>query len=340
MQAGLEGRIQIVLNSATQSASVQIQRPLAAIQKLLIGKTVEQVLERIPLLFSICGQAQSFAALLAVQKALKLPNQPKLLERQAQLVQLETQREHVLRILMDWSTWLGQQPNPSLIQQAMCIVLQARQVWFQDAHAFSLTSKLATTDTDIIKLWEAFLETHIFSMSLDKWEQLNTLNALQVWIDAQTTVAAKTLAQLQQQQLASLGANDFPLVEEVSVLKRQAQQPIIQAALAAYGNGVFTRYLARLVELVQPSLMNLAHQQVEAARGSLRHQVQLDAQGLIKNYEILAPTDLTFAPKGVATQGLQTLMQTIVNSELERQARLWMAALDPCVAYDLELSYA
>lgn len=340
MQAGLEGRIQIVLNSATQSASVQIQRPLAAIQKLLIGKTVEQALERIPLLFSICGQAQSFAALLAVQKALKLPNQPKLLERQAQLVQLETQREHVLRILMDWSTWLGQQPNPSLIQQAMCIVLQARQVWFQDAYAFSLTSKLATTDTDIIKLWEAFLETHIFAMSLDKWEQLNTLNALQVWIDAQTTVAAKTLAQLQQQQLASLGANDFPLVEEVSVLKRQAQQPIIQAALAAYGNGVFTRYLARLVELVQPSLMNLAHQQVEAARGSLRHQVKLDAQGLIKNYEILAPTDLTFAPKGVATQGLQTLMQTIANSELERQAHLWMAALDPCVAYDLELSYA
>ncbi|HMT93974.1 hypothetical protein [uncultured Thiothrix sp.] len=340
MQAGLEGRIQIVLNSATQSASVQIQRPLAAIQKLLVGKTVEQALERIPLLFSICSQAQSCAALLAVQKTLKLPSQPKLLETQAQLVRLETQREHVLRILMDWSTWLGQQPNPSLIQQAMRIVPQARQAWFQGARAFTLTSELATTDTEIMDVWESFLETHIFAMSLDKWEQLNTLKALQRWIAAQATVAAQTLAQLQQQQLASLGANDFPLAEEASVLKRQAQQPIIRAALAAYGNGVFTRYLARLVELVQPSIMNLAHQQVEAARGSLRHVVQLNAQGLVKNYEILAPTDLTFASQGVVSEGLQALMQTASSSELVSQARLWIAALDPCVAYDLELSYA
>lgn len=340
MQVGLEGRIQIVLNSTTQNVSVQIKRPLPAIQKLLVGKTVEQVLERIPLLFSICSQAQSFAALLAVQKTLKLPSQPKLLQTQARLVQLETQREHVLRILMDWSTWLGKQPNPSLIQQAMRIVPQARQAWFQGARAFTLTSGLATTDTKIMDVWEVFLETHIFAMSLEEWEQLNTLKALQTWIDVQATVAAKTLVQLQQQQVASLGANDFPLAEEVSVLKRQAQQPVIQAAFARYGNGVFTRYLARLVELVQPPIMNLAHQQVEAARGSLRHVVQLDAQGLIKDYEILAPTDLTFASQGIVSQGLQALMQTASSSELVSQARLWIAALDPCVAYDLELNYA
>jgi Ni,Fe-hydrogenase III large subunit len=86
--------------------------------------------------------------------------------------------------------------------------------------------------------------------------------------------------------------------------------------------------------------MNLAHQQVEAARGSLRHVVQLNAQGLVKNYEILAPTDLTFASQGVVSEGLQALMQTASSSELVSQARLWIAALDPCVAYDLELSYA
>lgn len=340
MQAGLEGRLQISLNPATPSVSVHIQRPIAAIQKLLVGKTVEQALERIPLLFSICGQAQSFAALLAVQKALKLPSQPKLLQTQAQLVQLETQREHVLRILMDWSNWLGKQPNSSLIQQAMRIVPQARQAWFQGARAFTLTSELTTTDTALKDAWGTFLETHIFAMPLEEWKRLTTLKALQLWIAAQATIAAQTLAQLQQQQLASLGANDFPLAAEVSVLKRQAQQPIIQAAVAHYGNGVFTRYLARLVELVQPPIMNLAHQQVAAARGNLRHQVLLDAQGLVKSYQILTPTDLTFAPQGVASQGLQGLMQIAANSDLESQACLWIAALDPCVAYDLELSHA
>lgn len=340
MQAGLEGRLQISLNPATPSASVHIQRPIAAIQKLLVGKTVEQALERIPLLFSICSQAQSFAALLAVQKALKLPSQPKLLQTQAQLVQLETQREHVLRILMDWSNWLGKQPNSSLIQQAMRLVPQARQAWFQGARAFTLTSELTTTDTAIKDAWETFLETHIFAMPLEEWKRLTTLKALQLWIAAQATIAAQTLAQLQQQQLASLGANNFPLAAEASILKRQAQQPIIQAALAHYGNGVFTRYLARLVELVQPPIMNLAHQQVAAARGNLRHQVLLDVQGLVKSYQIITPTDLTFAPQGVASQGLQGLMQTAANSDLESQACLWIAALDPCVAYDLELSHA
>ncbi|WP_298608267.1 hypothetical protein [uncultured Thiothrix sp.] len=340
MQAGLEGRIQIRLNLAIRSVSVQTQRPIAAIQKLLVGKTVEQTLERIPLLFSICGQAQSFAAFLAIQKALNLPSNAHLYQAQAQLVQLETQREHVLRILMDWNTRLGKQPNPHLIQQAMRIVPQARQTWFQGAQAFTLTSELATADTQRIDAWEAFLEAHIFAMSLDEWARLNTLKALQAWIDAQVTVAAKTLAQLQQQQLASLGAHEFPLTTEASVLKRQAHQPMMQAALGHYGNGVFTRYLARLMELAQPPLMNRATQQVEAARGSLWHQVQVDTQGLISHYEIHAPTDLTFAPEGVAAQGLKTLLQTASTAELESQARLWIAALDPCVAYDLELSHA
>lgn len=339
MQAGLEGRMQIILNPTTPSVSVQVQRPLAAIQQLLLGNRVEQVLERIPLLFSVCSQAQSLAALRACQAALQLLIQPELDKAQQQLVNLETQREHVVQILRDWSTRLGQQPNPSLIQQAMRLVPQARQTWFKEGKAFALTSELMRTDTDIFANWDAFLETHLFAMSLDEWSRLNTLRSLQAWIDAQATLPAQTLAALQQQQLASLGANHFPLAQEASVLKRQAQQPLIQAALARYGNGVFTRYLARLLELVQAPSWQPSW--VEAARGALQHQLELNAEGRIANYRILAPTEVNFAPDGSAVAGLKVLLASAKTPEqLEQQARLWVAAIDPCVAYDLELQYA
>lgn len=336
MQVGLEGRIHIVLNLATQSASVQIQRPLAAIQKLLVGKTIEQVLERIPLLFSICSQAQSLAALTACQQALGIAANKELQTAQQELVNLETQREHVLRILMDWTE---QAPNPALVQQAMRVLPQAKASWFKAGQAFSLNSELACADTDILDAWDAFLDTHIFAMPVDEWSRLNTLQALQAWIDAQATLPAQALAQLQQQGLASLGENTFPLDQEASVLKRQAQQPIIQAALARYGNGVFTRHLARLVELAHAPSWQQGW--VEAARGALQHQVTLNADQTIETYRILAPTDVNFASQGIATAGLQTLLQTTQDArQLEQNARLWIAAIDPCVAYDLECQHA
>lgn len=339
MQAGLEGRIQIVLNPATQTVKLDIQRPLAAIQQLLVGKTVEQALERIPLLFSICSHAQSLAALRACQAALGQPIKPELQHAQQQLVNLETQREHVLRILLDSSAWLGQAPNPALVQQVMRVLPQARQTWFKDGKAFNLNSELVSAELMDWQAWQAFLAQHIFALPLSEWACFNTLSDLQLWINATPTVAAQSLAQLQQQDLARLGANDFTLVHEASVLKRQAQHPLMQAALAEYGNGVFTRQLARLVELVHTPVWTESW--VQAARGALQHQVVLSADQTIASYKILAPTDANFAANGIAAAGLQALLKTINDqADLEQQARLWIATIDPCVAYDLEWQYA
>lgn len=338
MQAGLEGRIQIVLNRASPTVQLSIQRPLAAIQQLLVGKPVEQVLEHIPLLFSICSHAQSLAALQACQAALGVPINMELRNAQQQLVNLETQREHLLRILMDWSVSLEQVPNPALIQRVMRVLPQAKADWFKDGNAFSLTSELASIPIEIPETWEALLAVHIFALPVDEWRRLDTLTALQAWIDTQTSLAAQTLAALQQQNLARLGANAFPLSQEASVLKRQAQQPLIKVALARYGNGVFTRYLARLVELVHAPVWQADW--VEAARGSLQHQVTLNLDQRIASYKILAPTDVSFAAEGLAAHGLQAVLATTPNQVVEHHARTWIAAVDPCVAYNLEWQHA
>jgi Ni,Fe-hydrogenase I large subunit len=72
---------------------------------------------------------------------------------------------------------------------------------------------------------------------------------------------------------------------------------------------------------------------VEAARGSLAHRVEI-ADGHIRRYQILAPTEWNFHPRGVLAQGLIESGPWHLD---ERLARLLVTALDPCVPYQIKM---
>ena len=65
----------------------------------------------------------------------------------------------------------------------------------------------------------------------------------------------------------------------------------------------------------------------EMARGLLLHSVQLDAQGRVQDYRVLAPTEWNFHPEGSLGQAVASLAPDDRDS-----ARLLAAAFDPCVA--------
>lgn len=75
--------------------------------------------------------------------------------------------------------------------------------------------------------------------------------------------------------------------------------------------------------------------QVEAARGRLLHWVRLENER-IEDYRILAPTEWDFHPDGVAAAGLKSLVSDD-ETMLRLQARCWLDAIDPCVAYEVRL---
>ena len=76
----------------------------------------------------------------------------------------------------------------------------------------------------------------------------------------------------------------------------------------------------------------------EAARGALLHRVEI-ADAVVQRYQILAPTEWNFHPEGVVAQGLAGIAHSGVGgAELERLARLYITAVDPCVAYRLSVS--
>jgi hydrogenase large subunit len=115
-------------------------------------------------------------------------------------------------------------------------------------------------------------------------------------------------------------------VVQTGALARQlvAGQPLLRAAVARSGGTVYTRVLARLLELAQglpwmedslaqlrdgtpwchaPSLPRegRGYGLVEAARGALGHWVEVQ-QGRIANYQIVAPTSWNFSPRDAQGQ--------------------------------------
>ncbi|MEO5338079.1 MAG: nickel-dependent hydrogenase large subunit, partial [Magnetospirillum sp. WYHS-4] len=113
-----------------------------------------------------------------------------------------------------------------------------------------------------------------------------------------------------------------------------------------FGSGLLAHLQARLDELetLVPAMRRLAQGLehdggvlvpegggtglgvVEAARGRLYHRIEIE-RGRIARYQILAPTEWNFHPRGPLAEGLK--------GADPGPARLLVAALDPCVACEV-----
>ena len=137
---------------------------------------------------------------------------------------------------------------------------------------------------------------------------------------------------------------------ELSWFNYQYATPLIALLTERWGNGIYTRMIARLNEVgdliiklqdfFQMEVMlnkctstvdGLAH--TNAARGRLSHYVELEGQH-IKQLCIVAPTEWNFHPQGVAADSLCHL-NTERQDTIRLQADLMIHAIDPCVAYQL-----
>ena len=149
-------------------------------------------------------------------------------------------------------------------------------------------------------------------------------------------------------------------VVETGAIARQlaSAQPLVRDVVARHGGVVYTRVLARLLELAQvlPQMERWLQQLVpkdpwcvadalpdegvgvglsEAARGSLGHWVQV-RRGRIANYQIVAPTSWNFSPRDAAgTPG--ALEQALVGAPVREGETTPVAvqhivrSFDPCM---------
>ncbi|MBB1092165.1 nickel-dependent hydrogenase large subunit [Rhodopseudomonas palustris] len=146
-------------------------------------------------------------------------------------------------------------------------------------------------------------------------------------------------------------------VPETGSLARQAMHPLIQS----HGTGLAGRLLARLIEIratpdrlralrnghsdvadiMQATRLGdgLGLAAVECARGRLHHLIALDSNGLIRQFDILAPTEWNFHPQGPLARSLTGQALRATDDDRCRVERL-VAAFDPCVGFDVHLREA
>lgn len=283
----LEGQIEIDL-TVQPDGSKQVQivnnRPVQASQ-LFVGKTIDEALAIIPLLFHVCGKAQGFAAINAIHSAIKAPIDGKTALARELLCQSEQVREHLLRIFMDWPSHLPKDTpidtGPDL-QTIMQLTPKFEAALFPNGKPFDrhtlTTPNLEDLEQSLATLF-SFLSDQVFGCPVETWITADKKDIVLHWIETGSTIAAKSCRDLLQKKLADQGqtqscflpslsgadlhpllfsesANHFvanPIWQgvprETSALSRQFKHPLLQTILIHCGPGLLARYMARLIEI-------------------------------------------------------------------------------------------
>ncbi|WP_177431553.1 HoxV [Pseudomonas huaxiensis] len=311
--------------------------PLAG--RLLRGQPAQAAVQRLPLLYSLCGQAHRLTAELALRAAVEGDVEPSGEARR--ILQGENRREHLRHILLDWPRLLADVArDTSMSPPGLDMQIDA---WFEGSAADWLQHWHADPRQALLD-WSA-RGRHAVARLLHGCRE--RAEALLLPLDALPNDRASLLA---------IGASlaereDFLSTPELTGAPRET------GAWSRAGDTGAQRYdsawlrlgarLADLVELSQAQPRALALGAItlgdgqalawsETARGLLLHRVDLDLTAedqRIYDYQVLAPTEWNLHPRGTLARALEALPD---DGNAQRQAELLLAVFDPCLAYQLE----
>ncbi|MFO8003853.1 nickel-dependent hydrogenase large subunit [Thioalkalivibrio sp.] len=359
-------RIQVVWDGArVDAARVTSRRPQP--QSLLHGRELVDASVILPRLYSICGDAQGVAAMALEALTTSGELDPPATQPWRERLRLETVREHLWRLGLDWAQAAGFEPFPEPVKS----LLSAREGLLEDR--------------DMAAGWARQTRDALFGTARPARIDASVPESLQAWIEHADTPLAGLLRSLAG-RLEGVGRARFsPLPSGCAewlladAARRLRSDPdyhwrpdvagqVFEMGPAARSSGgarlndgrrvsgptmdAWTRVVARVFELERlldalenhrPAMGELtgwrdedaAVVSVEMARGVLMHWVRLEA-GRIADYRIVAPTEWNFHPQGACREGLLG-MEAGGEQELEERVRLHVMALDPCVRHELEV---
>lgn len=323
--ADLAGEIRVRLDTgAGRIGAVDIvsSRPLEA-ARIFEGKTTGEMCATIGRVFSLCGTAQTVAALAAVEAALGLAPDPRVVAARHAARRAEIATQIVTRLALHWPRALGLPLAPAAVRDAMAL---------ERAIAASVLGA--------------------------EWRMPGA--GLGEAVDATVPVAIDTAAlvgplaaALAARGIEGYGALPAGVSPEYGVLSAWWDSPGVARARAAHGAGLAARLAAAETALatlpgeiradlaeVGPAPPRPASRDsgdgaatVETARGPLTHRVRVE-RGRVAWCRTEAPTEPNFAPQGPVAAGLIGAAADPVAAELH------ILAIDACVACRVELAPA
>ncbi|MCB6182386.1 hypothetical protein LIN78_02305 [Leeia sp. TBRC 13508] len=313
-----------LLNTGQPVCSVHWHRVPA--ERLFIGKPASSVLPLVPLLFSLCGKAQSLAAMLVLDQAI-------LADMLAE-VRLEAIRETVFRFSVDWPKLRG----------------------FIPANLAEFRTFSELTD------WKTWCEQHWFGMPVHEWAGLGEAGWLS-WIQSGATPIAndarclfgqvmpipklwpwQSAAHLVEAINPSLWtATTLPAGLDASALSIEQREV---HGLLHEGRIPLARWLSRMVRLARMLTLTEPHASVarlerdgqppinvamvETARGYLLHLAASNEAGVVETYQVIPPTAWHAHPEGVI---YNAVMSCLLGNAFDWQQQVTL--IDPCTGFEL-----
>ncbi len=297
------GQVRIKLVSSDgQISSVQISCERPDVTPCLRGQTKAGVLQRISLLYALCGKAQLRAAQLALAASTGQECLP-IIDTE---VQREAMREHLWHYLIVLPELSGQTPQNQEFVRAVKWIAEGRRA---ELHEWLNGTQLALIPQDE--------ESSFVSNPLPR---LDARSSRAVW-------PRLTEAFCRYPTWRGVPAETGAISRINTIKGTHARFDVLRSwASGEEPNG-------GMVSSVNVAT-GVGRALVETARGLLMHEVELDG-GRIADYKIVAPTEWNFHPKGALATYL--LGQPGGDrGKLERRIAHLVAELDPCVPWTLE----
>jgi len=311
----IAGSIRVTLTPSggrVGAVAIASTRPVAA-ARMFQGLAASEMTARIGRVFSLCGAAQTVAALGAVEQALGIAPAPGVSAARDALRLAEMITQTTMRLALHWPRALGMELRPDLVR----IALEA----------------------------ERSVETQVLGAD---WRQPGAGLLRALADDPLPEVLAKALAARGIESFGALASGQGP---EAGALSRNWDAAAVAEACARHGAGLAARLAAARHDLaILPFALADALAQVsqtpprpparqtgqgaatvETARGPLTHRVAITG-GVVTACETEAPTEANFTPHGPVASGLSGAPLDAVAAELH------VLAIDPCVACSIELA--
>ena len=284
---GVEGRLDIHLAPARRQVTIRSSRPLAA-SRLFEGKTIDETLGLVPLLFNVCGQAQRTAAIRAIESAQGNAAGAAVERARDLLVQLETLREHLWRVLLEWPAFYGAAPASASMSLLMARIEAAKRA-IDDQNMLCTHPGLhrpegvADAVTRELRSLRGMVAEHVLGMEPAQWMDAGTAG-LSRWMDQTDTPAARLLRFVYGQGWEAIGQTSTHAMPDLApdVLlalldgpdaaafiaepilgdgaietgpgARRQRHPLVVDLRQRHGQGLVTRLAARLVEIAEITL--------------------------------------------------------------------------------------
>lgn len=292
-EGGLGIRIRLA-GTAVVGVEIASRRPVGA-ARVFQGKDPDRIPAMVGRLFAVCGYAQGVASLSALEVARGEEPSPRALAARKGVLQAELAREHLTRILVDWSGWLGRSVPRGLVARVRKLPEAAAAGAYPGGNLFQTFPQPDGLDlaAEIADL-EGVLRDEVLGMEPAAFGEIDSPGALRAYMEGSGALGPAFLGRLAEEGCASTGAGgsvpflpDLPPGElapwlgceeaddfvarprwqgrprETGPLARVGDHPPVAAAREGFGSGALARQVARLAELatVPARLRGLAEEQ-------------------------------------------------------------------------------